>query len=262
MKYNVGDFKSPEKKAKSLVFFLSVAFAIFTIIIIGIFILFVYLGIATVNLEAIVALIALVVSLSTILITFVEKTYERFFSTKKIIDIKVEIQDHKAIFWGQIGNLGRKRIYNKNVYLVVSRGKLCNGLYNFELPLEHEDDNGNISHLEDYCIYSKLMHNCQIEDHCSLKNNLDIINQSSEFDQKLQEIVKRYNLRVGKEEYHRIFVYRGLSKQSRLFVDPGEEFTDEIVLDLMKGVYRALIIWMPEGHEDCACSLKYINIES
>ena len=50
-----------------------------------------------------------------------------------------------VICWGSVSN--SEGIPNKNVYLVVSKGKLLNGAYEFGLPLEHEDD-GKMSFLE------------------------------------------------------------------------------------------------------------------
>ena len=50
----------------------------------------------------------------------------------------------------------------------------------------------------------------------------------------------KYNLSKN-QTFHRLFVFKGLSKESRLFVDAGEEFSDEIVLKLKAGVYRAMM---------------------
>lgn len=226
----------------------------------GGFVILIYSGKATFDLEASVAVLALVISLSTILISFIDSTNDRLFSTKKSINISVEVRNNMVICWGSVSNSGRKRILNKNVYLVISKGQLKDGAYEFGLPLEHEDDDGKISSLESYCIYSKLMHNCFIEDCSKCIDNRDMITKTEGLDKKGLKLIDRFNRQVNQIEYHRIFVFKGLSKASRLFVDSGEDFSDEIVLNLDPGVYRALMIWIPEGKEDCACSLKYFKI--
>lgn len=260
MKYNSGGFTPPEKKTFRLSLVLIAIFVIVVVFsVIGLLLLSKY-GALEINMETIVAILAVVISLSTILFSFIDRMYEKYFSTKKVIELNVDVQDGSVVFSGMISNLGHKRILNKNVYLVVSKGKQKDGVFLFGLPLEHEDDNGMISHEEDFCIYSKLMHSCNIECHCICKNNRDCLGLEKATNPKLERLMKRFNCKVNRLDYHRTFVFEGLSKASRLFVDSGEEFCDEIVLALDKGTYRALMIWIPEGKEDCACSVKYFNV--
>ena len=261
MKYNSGGFTPPEKKSFGFtVISIFIFIAINSLCIIGL----VWLakkGNIEISMESIVSVIAVVISLSTILVSVVQQIYETHFSTKKIIELDVETQDNTVVFSGTISNMGHKRILNKNVYLVVSKGILRDGVYSFGLPLEHEDDNGTISHDEAFCIYSKLMHITNIERCTECSNNRDCFNTKGIRDKRTKKIMKRYNNKVKCFEYHRMFVFEGLSKASRLFVDAGEEFSDEIVLNLEVGTYRSLMIWIPEGKEDCACSVKYFNVK-
>ena len=260
MKYNSGGFTPPEKTTFRLTILFISVFLIVIVACVGGLLWLAKLGALEINMETIVAILAVIISLSTILVSFVDKMYERYFSTKKVIELNIDVQDNTVVCSGLIANLGHKRILNKNVYLVVSKGSLKDGVFSFGLPLEHEDDNGNISHKEDFCIYSKLMHSCNLENYCSCKKNRDCLNIKKTTDPRVIRLMKRFNEKVGYEEYHRTFVFDGLSKASRLFVDSGEEFCDEIVLNLEKGTYRALIVWIPEGKEDCACSVKYFNV--
>lgn len=263
MKYNSGGFTPPEKKAKRITI---IFIGVFIAIIVGVAITLICLttlNIISVKIEVVISIIAVLISLSTILFTFLDRLYAKYFSTKKTIDLSVEVIDNSIICWGEIGNLGHKRILNKNVYLIVSKGELKNGVYEFGLSLEHEDDNGKISHLEDFCIYSKIMHFCDIDKCSHCINNLDSIVSCDAFDERKKRVINRYNDQVlNNQTYHRIFVFKGLSKESRLFVDAGEEFSDEIVLNLEKGIYRAVMVWIPEGAEDCACSVKYFKVNN
>lgn len=106
------------------------------------------------------------------------------------------------------------------------------------------------------------MHLCNIDQCCSCKNDLDLLTPQAEFSERTNKIIDRYNQQVSKQTFHRLFVFKGLSKESRLFVDAGEEFSDEIVLKLKDGVYRAMMVWIPEGREDCACSVKYFEVKN
>ena len=260
MKYNSGGFTPPEKKSLIFTIISILVFIITNFLCIGGLVWLSKKGTLEINMESVVAIIAVIISLSTILVSVIEHIYENHFSTKKTIELNVETQDKTVVFSGTISNMGHRRILNKNVYLVVSKGILRDGVYYFGLPLEHEDDEGNISHKEDFCIYSKLMHFCNIENCCECKNNRDCLSTKRINDKRTVKIMNRFNKKVKDYDYHRIFVFEGLSKASRLFVDSGEEFCDEIVLRLEVGTYRALMIWIPEGKEDCACSVKYFNV--
>ena len=174
--------------------------------------------------------------------------------------MRVELLSNAVVFSGSIANLGHKRILNKNVYLIVSKGDFKNGLCSFGLPLEHEDDEGCISHKEDFCIYAKIMHLCNIDECCTCQKDLDLLKTDDSFSERTNKLILRYNERVSELNYHRLFVFKGLSKESRLFVDAGEEFSDELVLKLNKGIYRAMMVWIPEGKEDCACAVKYFEV--
>lgn len=262
MKYNSGGFTPPEIKAKIVTGILIGIFLILIVLIFGGLILFAYIGKIEINFEIIISIIAVIISLSTILFTFLDRLYKKYFSTKKTIDLNIELLSDSVICWGSISNLGHKRILNKNVYLIVSKGVLENGLYDFGLPLEHEDDEGNISHKEDFCIYAKIMHLCDIDRCCSCKKDLDLLIPQENFSERTKKIITRYNQQVANQTFHRLFVFKGLSKESRLFVDAGEEFSDEIVLKLKDGVYRAMMVWIPEGKEDCACSVKYFEVKT
>ncbi len=262
MKYNSGGFTPPEKKARRITIILISIFILVIASIVGVLIFLAQKGKIEVKLEIIISIISIVISLSTILFTFLDRLYFKYFSTKKTIDLNVELLNDSVICWGSIANLGHKRILNKNVYLIVSKGVLENGLYNFGLPLEHEDDNGKISHKEDFCIYAKIMHLCNIDQCCSCKNDLDLLTPQDNFSERTKKIIDRYNKQVSNQTFHRLFVFKGLSKESRLFVDAGEEFSDEIVLKLKAGVYRAMMVWIPEGKEDCACSVKYFEVKT
>ncbi len=261
MKYNAGGFIPPEKKAKKITI---ISVSLFTGIVILVIIALILLSafkIIYFEMEAIVAIIAVLISLSTILFTFLDRLYIRYFSTKKIINLSIDVLENSVICWGEIGNQGHKRILNKNVYLVVSKGELKDGQYKFGLSLEHEDDDGNISCSEDFCIYSKIMHICSVEKCSKCVKNLDTLDINNTLDNRSKKIMTRFNMQITESQtYHRIFVFKGLSKESRLFVDAGEEFSDELVIELSHGMYRAVMIWIPEGDEDCACSVKYFQV--
>ena len=260
MKYNTGDFIPPEKKSRFRIF---LVVSCFVILVIAIIIFLIFLPAINDNdfsLELVISAFALVVSLGTILFSVIEKISHNYHSTKKTIDLTVETNGEIAIFTTSIANVSHKRIQHKNVYLFVSGGKFLNGEWTFNLPIQHESDEGKLDYKEEFCIYSKLLHLCDLEKCCVCCENKDFIKLSTMQSERLQRLAKRYNEAIEKEIYHRTFIYSGLARASRVFLDPGEEFSDEIVLTLPHGIYRAVSIWIPDGEEDCACAVKYFSI--
>jgi len=260
MKYNQGGFKPPEKKVKKIMIVSIFSYILIMVIILFVLGIFVYCKYFKIDINTIVSVLAVFISLSTILFSLIEKTYDKYFSTKKSIDISVDVNKDIVICWGSIENSGRRRIFNKNVYLVLCKGKNIGDRYVFGFSLEHEDDNGVPSFKEEYCIYSKLMHMCNIEKCFECRDNKEFLINRHIYDTQMKQLINRYNRKINTEEYHKIFVFDGLSKEARLYVDPGEQFSDELVVKLKPGIYRAMIIWIPEGNEDCACAVKYFNI--
>lgn len=51
-----------------------------------------------------------------------------------------------------------------------------------------------------------------------------------------------------------------LSSETIMFVDPGEEFSEDVILKLSKGIYKATIVWT-SVKEDCICCTKEFIME-
>jgi hypothetical protein len=275
-KYNSGSFVSPEKSVRIKILLFACVAIFFSVAIIGILYALDYLHIYNFDIQFVFSITAILISIFAVVLPLLDKSLNNTHSSKKAISISVSVMQNHVICSGSIANLTDHRITNKNIYLVISKGKKSDsGEYEFGLKIQHEKPNGENTcdvKEEAYCIYSKIMHICNIDCDSSICSdnkksliNDNIINETADPNEKAT--LRRFNENVSNEYYHRIFVFQALSPKSRIFLDSGEEYSDSIVVgDLEPGVYRALMIWIPDENvhhnkEDCACALEYFIVE-
>ena len=135
-----------------------------------------------------------------------------------------------VIITGRIENLSRKRIIPQNIYLMVESGIEKNGIAEFPYLLRHEEG-------EYDCVLSSL---CRQGGFTRLPEHI------------LEEEFKT--------QYRKIIKMKHLSSETIMFVDPGEEFSEDVILKLSKGIYKATIVWT-SVKEDCICCTKEFIIE-
>ena len=184
-------------------------------------------ALSTSEIIASLAIIWMIFSVSTKLIFTILK---RQLSAERQINVGIDVINDNAIITCTIDNFGRKRIKPKNIYLFVDQGILKESSYKFPYLLKHEEG-------EYDCILSKT---CKAG---GLDSFPDIL-LTDEF----------------KNQYHKAFKLKHLSTESILYIDPGESFSEDVILNFNeKGAYRAMVIWTAVK-EDCMCASKQFII--
>lgn len=178
----------------------------------------------------VIASATLFISLGTIVIKVSENILKQSFTTKRKISIESKIQGEYIIITGRIENLSRKRIIPQNIYLMVESGIEKNGIAEFPYLLRHEEG-------EYDCVLSSL---CRQGGFTRLPEHI------------LEEKFKT--------QYRQIIKMKHLSSETIMFVDPGEEFSEDVILKLSKGIYKATIVWT-SVKEDCICCTKEFIME-
>ena len=178
----------------------------------------------------VIASATLFISLGTIVIKVSENILKQSFTTKRKISIESKIQGEDIIITGRIENLSRKRIIPQNIYLMVESGIEKNGIAEFPYLLRHEEG-------EYDCVLSSL---CRQGGFTRLPEHI------------LEEEFKT--------QYRQIIKMKHLSSETIMFVDPGEEFSEDVILKLSKGIYKATIVWT-SVKEDCICCTKEFIME-
>ena len=180
---------------------------------------------STPELIAIVAVLATAVQIS---VQILLHSIEFRISKKTRIGLQARVEGGHARISCSFECLGRRRIIPKNIYLFLEKGiSNGNGLYEFPYLLKHEEG-------ECDCILSKRCKHGGI----------------SEFPMDL--VPER--LRTGFAPI--VVTMKHLSSESILFMDPGEHFSEDVMLELsQQGVYRATLVFTATN-ADCICTTR------
>ena len=69
------------------------------------------------------------------------------------------------------------------------------------------------------------------------------------------------DMKIGSfAKYRKIIKLKHLSSETIMFIDPGEEFSEDVILHLNSGIYRVTAVWT-SVKEDCICGTKQFIIE-
>lgn len=172
-----------------------------------------------------IAGITLFISLATIVFKISERILKRSFSAKRRISLEANADGEHAVITCRIENCGTKRIVPQNIYLMIEQGVEEDCIGCFPYLLKHEKD-------EFDCVFANL---CKSGGFTNLPDHL---------------LEPQY-----KNLFRRIIKMKHLSSETILFVDPGEEFSEDVVVKLNKGIYRATVVWT-SVKEDCICATK------
>ena len=179
----------------------------------------------TLTINELIASITLLISLGTIVAKISEKALLNNYAAKRRISLDASAKGEYTTITCKIENCGTKRIVPQNIYLMVEQGLDKDGVITFPYLLKHEEG-------EYYCVFSNL---CQKGGLSCLPDHL----LPTEFKGLFRTIVKMQHL----------------SSETILFVDPGEEFSEDITIKLGKGIYKATVVWT-SVKEDCICATK------
>ncbi len=158
------------------------------------------------------------------------RVYRLRSSSKARVALKVYREGALCSRYGDRVHIGTRRITPQSVYLFLDEGVRRNGFYEFPFLLKHEE--GSVD-----CVLAKL---CK---QGKLTYPRDILE------------------RDFKETYADFVPLRHLSAVSILFIDPGEEFTEDAIIVLpTPGAYRVMLIFTAVDCE-CVCASREFLIE-
>ncbi len=187
-------------------------------------------AVKSMTINEVIASATLFISLGTIVIKISENVLRQNFTAKRKISIEAKPQGDYAIITCRIENCSKKRIIPQNIYLMVEAGIERDGIIEFPYLLKHEEG-------EFDCVFASL---CKQGGFTCLPDHL------------LEDSFKA--------QYRKIIKLKHLSSETIMFIDPGEEFSEDVTLKLSKGTYRATIVWT-SVKEDCICGTKQFMIE-
>lgn len=187
-------------------------------------------AVKSMTINEVIASATLFISLGTIVIKISEAVLKQNFTAKRKISIETETQGEYAIVTCRIENCSKKRIVPQNIYLMVEAGIEKEGIIDFPYLLKHEEG-------EFDCVFASL---CKQGGFTCLPDHL------------LEDNFKA--------QYRKIIKLKHLSSETIMFIDPGEEFSEDVTLKLSKGIYKATIVWT-SVKEDCICGTKQFIIE-
>lgn len=179
----------------------------------------------TLTINELIASITLLISLGTIVVKISEKILQQSYTAKRRISLDTSTKGEYTTVTCKIENCGTKRIVPQNIYLMVEQGLEKDGVITFPYLLKHEEG-------EFDCVFANL---CKKGGFSCLPDHLLL----TEFKGLYRKIVKMQHL----------------SSETILFVDPGEEFSEDITMRLGTGVYKATVVWT-SVKEDCICTTK------
>jgi len=172
----------------------------------------------------ITALLAVIPILSSVY-TLAQYSYEKNLSSTKT-GVNVDVFGSRALITCTLRSSHPKRIFIDKAHLFIDSGEEQNGLYNFKHVLRHEY--GEVS-----CLVEKKMTTGDI----------------------------RCYQDINPEGNGLFCELPHLSSSTILYVDPNEEFSDDCVVKLQDGVYRAMFV-VTFKNADCNCAMKHFIIDS
>lgn len=176
----------------------------------------------------IISIIAIVLTVFSIIYKSYIKIISSIYDKKKAINLNVTCEDNYSIITCKISNKDTRRIIPQNIYLFLEKGIESN---EFGIPVD----------------FSFLLHHDKGKCDCALGIECKEGNLKN-FPENIVE--KKYC-----QQYHSVFRLDQLCSESRRYIDPGEEFSEDLIIKLEKGVYRATVVWTSVD-DDCICTTK------
>lgn len=218
MKY-IGEYK-PKLGVILKISFISIVFTAI-IIIYGVPLLLQL--VKNIPLGELISIIAVMLTMFGLTWQFVQYKLKAIPKLKINLDVKV-VKSH-AIITSTVENVGGRRVTPLNVYLFIDEGLIHGGSYDFPFLLKHEGG-------EYDCILAKI---CKTE---KLRYPKDSIPNNYQ------------------NTYAELVQLKHLSYESIIYIDPGEGFSEDVVIKLPKnGVYRVILVYTAKD-ADCICASK------
>lgn len=178
----------------------------------------------------VIASVALFVSIASIIIRFADTILHQSFTAKRKLSLSIDTAKQHAIITCKVENCSKKRIVPQNIYMMIEEGIERDNVVEFPYLLRHEQGAFD-------CVFATL---CKGGGFTHLPEHL------------LEESFK------GK--FRKIIRLKHLSSETIMFIDPGEEFSEDVLITLKPGCYRVTVVWT-SVKEDCICGTKEFFIE-
>lgn len=173
---------------------------------------------------------ALFISLIMLAMNISEKILLKNYNAKKKLTVDVSIVKDNVIITSKIGNLGRKRIIPHKIYLILEEGIIKDDQVCFPYILKHEKDDKD-------CILANICKKGEISD-----------------------IPLCYIEREFHNKYRKVIPLKHLSKETIMYIDPGEEMSEDVTVKLNKGYYQVSVLWF-SINDDCICTTKQFVVD-
>lgn len=186
------------------------------------------------NIEIYISAVAVILTIVGYILSITNSLVSQQMDTDLILSLDVETKENYAIITCAIENKGMNRISNMDFYMFIDQPVLDTdiGIYQVNHVLKHD-----CSHKYN-CKFSLLCKNGGINEY------------PAEF--KLQE---------SEDVYYDAKKLDFLSPESVLYVNPGERFSEDVVVKLNQGVYRVLLIGIfGKKRNGCSCANKQFII--
>lgn len=188
----------------------------------------------------VIVIIALLIAIGRLSWYWIRKIIRDSTASNKSVALRVESECGYTTITCKIANNDIRRIKPKYIYLFIEKG------------IEPKDDDETIDVKFPFllCHQNNGASDCQLGAQCKV---------SAKVGKKLDEfppgiVPKEFQtFECGKRH---VITLDELCQEGRHYIDPGEEFAQDVVVKLSKGVYRATVIWTSEGDDDCICATK------
>lgn len=161
------------------------------------------------------------------------------------VGLKTQQSGDCIVFSCSIQNIGNKEIGLNNTYLFVDQGVYNSKNQSYEFPFLQKKYLGIAGIADEDCIGCAL---CR--------------NGIAEYPKDVSHINEFYK-ESGITPFYACYPLHHLSSKSILYMSPKETFTEELVVTLKPGVYRAILMCVPDQNTcDCMCSNKCFCVNS
>lgn len=201
------------------------------------------------NIEVFISAAAVILTIVGYILSVTNNLIEHQKDTAIILTVDVATKDKCAIFTCSIENKGLDPIRNMEFYLFIDQPILNTdtGVFNANHVLKH-DPKRRCSIIKRNHKITKREYNCQLSKLC-------LSGKLKEYPKDLKNPDnKKLNYRFKKLDY--------LSPESILYINSGERFSEDVVVQLEKGVYRVILVGIYGKKKDgCSCANKQFIIE-
>ncbi len=186
------------------------------------------------DIEIYISAVAVILTLVGYILSITNSLISQQMDTDLVLTLDVETKESRAIITCAIENKGMNRINNMEFYMFIDQPVLDTdiGIYQANHVLKHD------------CTHK---YNCKFSLLC--KNG------------EINEYPEEFKIQESEDAYYGVKKLDFLSPESVLYVNPGERFSEDVVVKLKQGVYRVLIIGIfGKKRNGCSCANKQFII--